>query len=207
MAYTASYIYNRNFREHQVFAKTVDAATEPVTTAEAKTQLILDSDFTADDALIDTYITAARLICEAYTGISFINSTYVEQLDLFPYDGERISLSVGKVASITSINYLDVNGDSQTWSTDNYKLLNTGLRAEIALKYNKSYPATLTEAQAVTITYVSGYGAAASDVPQNIKQAILLIVAEMYANREDRVEQLPKASQAILRHFSVNEKV
>ncbi len=200
--YTA---YNHgNYSDGQRYGKTVDAASEPVTAAEAKSQLIIDGGFTADDALLDSYIKAARLTAERYCSISFVESTYVERVDYFPMNGELIKLSVGQVSEVVSITYIDTDGNSQTWDAANYKLDNTGRQARVARAYNVSYPTTRDEINAVTITYKSGFGSSASDVPQDIKQAILLIVAEMYQNREDRVKQLPTASQYLLQGYMVN---
>lgn len=53
----------------------------------------------------------------------------------------------------------------------------------IAPAYGTSWPSTRPQREAVQVVYVAGYGAA-SDVPANVRQAILLQVGHMYANRE-----------------------
>jgi Phage gp6-like head-tail connector protein len=59
------------------------AAAEPVTLAEAKSHLrVTISD---DDALIATYVQAAREGVEAFLGRSLVNKGYRQSLDAFPY--------------------------------------------------------------------------------------------------------------------------
>lgn len=40
---------------------------------------------------------------------------------------------------------------------------------------------------AVVVTYVVGYGASDSNVPADIKQALSLLIGDLYRNREDSV--------------------
>lgn len=91
------------------------------------------------------------------------------------------------VQSITSITYRDVDGNSQTLSTDVYELFATREPAEIHLKPNQSWPLTQTHEQAVTVTFVAGYGDAA-DVPSVLQSAIKLIVEGMFYGCEDKLE-------------------
>ena len=58
-------------------------------------------------------------------------------------------------------------------------------------------------ADAIEIKFDCGYGSSSSDVPDAIKQAILLIVGKMYELREDSVSRLPKASEYILDSYRV----
>jgi uncharacterized phiE125 gp8 family phage protein len=55
----------------------------------------------------------------------------------------------------------------------------------IFFAYGNSWPATYPEANAVQIRLVAGYGLA-DDVPKEVKQAILLKIADLYENRGDR---------------------
>jgi uncharacterized phiE125 gp8 family phage protein len=50
--------------------------------------------------------------------------------------------------------------------------------------YDKVWPSARSVRDAVQIRFIAGYGDAASDVPQAIKQAILLLVGHWFENRE-----------------------
>lgn len=105
------------------------------------------------------------------------------------------------VQSITSITYKDANGNTQTLSTDVYLLDDYALPNAIVLKYSQSWPDTYEEQNAITVTYVAGQST--SDLPQAIKQAMLLTIADFYENRTDYVKRLPTAAQYLLNQYRV----
>ena len=51
------------------------------------------------------------------------------------------------------------------------------------------------------IKFKTGFGDAATDVPDAIKQAIKLIVSDMYYFREDRKRRFPMASEILLQPY------
>jgi uncharacterized phiE125 gp8 family phage protein len=55
----------------------------------------------------------------------------------------------------------------------------------------------------VTITYTAGYSTEPSGVPMQIRQAVLMMVADSYDNREDYVKKLPTASEYLLDQYRV----
>ena len=61
----------------------VQPSVEPVSLTEAKNYLRLE--ITDDDTLITTLIKAAREACETFTGRSFVQKSYKQVLDSFPY--------------------------------------------------------------------------------------------------------------------------
>ena len=55
----------------------------------------------------------------------------------------------------------------------------------ICLAYGKSWPSmSLREYNGVCVTYIGGYGTDTALVPSKVKQAILLLIAHWYENRE-----------------------
>ncbi len=152
--------------------RTVAPTTEPVTLAEAKAHLGVT--ITDDDARIQALITAAREWVENDSGRALITQTWVAKLDAFPA-GDILKLPKVPIQSITSVGYVDTNGDDQTFT--GYTLDIIGER--LYLQYGEDWPSTQSIENAVTITYVSGYGDA-SDVPESIKQSIKLQVEKAY---------------------------
>lgn len=175
--------------------RTTDAASEPITTSEAKTHLREDS--SANDTYIDTLIAAARMQCEIFQRRSYINQTWTMALTGFPgsytpdswhttaTDDLNIYLPYPPLSSVTSITYTDTDGGSNTLATSVYGVDTNSEPGRVYLKYDQSWPATRDlEDAAVRITYVAGYGATAASVPATIKHAIKLLVAWMYEYRE-----------------------
>ena len=148
-------------------------AAEPVSTSEAKSHLRVDT--TADDTYIGTLITVARQNVESHLRRSLINQTW-----------EVIRLPKPPLASVTSIKYTDDEGNESTYSSANYVVDTDTEPGRVVLKSGQTWPAvTLAAANGVRVRYVAGYGAAGSNVPQAIRQAILLVIGSLYENRED----------------------
>lgn len=193
--------------------QTQSPGAEPVTRAEAKNHLRVDSDLTSDDTLIDLLISAARRYAEAYCGRSFITQKWRLVLDSFPgpaligmpigvpysLPGHAMLLEKGHVLSVDQIQYQDMSGTWQTMASTDYVADLSGDLARITPVFGKIWPTpTLPQIGAVRIDYTAGYGPAGTDVPEGIRQWILLRVGTMYENREEvailgrgKVEPLP----------------
>ncbi len=158
---------------------------EPVTLEEAKLHMRID--ITDDDALVSAMVTAARQWCESFRRQSFVTQTWAYTADEWP-DGDVIELHLSPVQSVTSIVYVDEAGASATVDAGDYIVDVMSEPGRLALKSSASWPSvTLRELNGVTVTYVTGYGLAAA-VPVVIKQAILLLAAHLYENREQSTD-------------------
>jgi len=153
-----------------------------VTTAEAKNHLKIDS--SADDTLIDNLIKSATQLSEDYTN-RFFTDTVITQYGTTFADIKELYKST--VSSITNIKYYDTLNSLRTLDSDVYYLNNSIQPAQISLSLNQSYPNLADRENAVECKYTVGYGSAASDVPEAIKQAILLTVGNWYNNRSSVV--------------------
>ena len=188
--------------------QTTPPAVEPLTLAEAKLHVRVDS--AGEDTLIESYITAARQMAEAYTGRQLITATSTLESDDFPGAFGDINLPRTPLGSVSSVAYVDGAGSTQTLSTDIYEVLDDDVKASVVLKPGKVWPEVQSEKRnAVTITFTAGYGAAASDVPGSVRSALLLIVANLYENRESVITgtnatTLPMGVTALLDTVSVH---
>jgi uncharacterized phiE125 gp8 family phage protein len=154
------------------------ATVEPVSVAEAKAHCRVDT--TADDALLGSMITTARVYVETRTNRQLNTATFQLYMDSFP---ATIELPRSPLGAVSSIVYYDSLNVSQTLATTEYTVDSRREPATIAPAYGKSWPTTYDIPNAVCITYTAGYGSAASDVPVPIKQAVLMHVAHQYDNR------------------------
>lgn len=165
-------------------------ASYPVSLGEAKTHLHVEHD--NDNALITGAIAAATDYAEQYLSRDLVQRTWEYSFDQFPVRG--FCLPKNPVQSITSIKYIDTNGAEQTVSTDVYGVDIGVTPAEVYLKYNQSWPTARNQRNAVTVEFVSGHAPAGSpldygiNVPDAIKSAILLIVGDLYLNRERKMD-------------------
>jgi len=144
-------------------------------------------DLTDDDTLITALIKAARVRLEMDAGIALINQTLEMTLDCFPQNGGPIKLKRPPLSSVASIKYIDSDGDEQTWDSSKYRVDTASKPSRITPAADESYPVTQFVTGAVIIRYVAGYGAASTAVPQDLIQAILMLIGHWYENREDVV--------------------
>lgn len=155
--------------------------TEPVTLAEAKSHLRVDT--TDDDDIITALIQAAREWCEEFQNRSYLEQTWQLWLDAWP-DDDEIVLPRPPLQSVTSVKYYDTDDTEYTLDSSNYIVDAYSEPGRIVLAYGKTWPSTtLRPANAVVVEYVAGNSEATS-VPQRVKQAILLLVGHWYEHRE-----------------------
>lgn len=169
-------------------------ATEPVTVAEAKTQLRIDTN--NDDAYLATLITTARETAESYSGRAFITQTWKMWMDCWPdidpnHYGTAYYINMPKspLQSVTHIKTYSSDDTATTFSIDNYRVSTySGLFSKpgrISLINGNVWPAYTRDTDGIEIEFVCGYSSNESDIAQTIKNAILLEVAARYENRGD----------------------
>jgi len=155
---------------------------EPVSVDEVKAQARVD--LADEDALIQGYIRAARETLERLLWRAFITQTLELTLDGWP-EGSEIRLPRPPLQSVTAVRYITEDGTLKTLDPALYVVDTASEPGRVVLKRGKSWPSeTLAPAAGVKVEYVAGYGDQASDVPEPIRQAILLLAAHWYEHRE-----------------------
>ena len=157
----------------------------PVSVAEAKTHLRIDSSFTADDTYIETLISVATSAAENYTNLALMEQSWYLDIDAFP---DYFNLLKGTLRQLTvnSITYSDADNASQTLAAANYFGDGSIKPARIYFAPDATIPSTYDKPNAVVVDFTLGFGAA-SQVPAPIKQAILLTIGRFYELRQDVV--------------------
>lgn len=155
---------------------------EPITLEEAKNHVVSDGNL--DDDLIESKITAARQTIEDFLKQPLLTRTLEYTLDCFPSSLGLICLPWSPVQSITSLKYIDVDGGTQTLASSKYSLLKNEIPAVLVPSYNQIWPLSRKVPESVTIRYEAGYGSR-NQIPERIKQAILLTLGQFYLQREE----------------------
>ena|SRR3990167_180037 len=158
-----------------------DATVEPITLTQAKKQLEIADGITRHNDQLDRLITTVRKATERLTRRAWINQTWRLTFRRFP-DCRLIQLPRPPLVSVTSVAYVDTNNVSQTLvANTDYVVRTNSQPGVIALARSHSWPSTESEEnEAVTITYVAGYGATAATVPAEAKQAMLLMLRDWW---------------------------
>lgn len=166
--------------------RTVEPTELPVLLQEVKAHLRVTS--ATEDADILSYMHTAVSTLDGPEGLlnrALITQTLEMTMDCFPWS-DAFDLPLPPMQSVSSIQYIDTNGDTQALATSNYRVLNANTpmaKGRIELAYGKTWPTVRDVEQAVTVTYIAGYGAR-NDVPHHTRHLILTIVKELYDGRD-----------------------
>lgn len=165
---------------HSTRATRTEPSEEPVSIPELRDAVRITAK-THDAQLGAFLVTARKVIEESYLWRCLINQTCVDRFDTF---GGEMELRWSPVQSITTVAYLDADQDSQTLAATYYELGQENGLGIVRPKYGQTWPTVLAHPDSVTITSVCGYGDDAEDVPQPIRQAILLHALWQHTQRE-----------------------
>ncbi len=178
------------------------APSQIVTVDEVSEQSRIDT--IAEDTLISRYIDAATDWVEGPYGIGILlgSQTWEYYLDRFE---DVIRIPLYPVKSVDSIKYVDESGTEQTLTASTYTVDTVSNPARITVAYNQTWPVTRSrEPNAVKVEFTGGY----DTVPPVLKQAIIMLVAHWYENREavnvgNSVTEMPMAVESILSRYRV----
>jgi len=182
--------------------------TKVVSVTDIKAQLRIDS--SDEDTLLGYYIDAATDMAENYCNRHFITHQYKlyfnEQVNkaslIFPNCTlvDVDATTEPEAAAKRPVNWIDANETAQ----ESDKAYIDAFSNPSLVYLSSDFPGTTLKDNAANTFYFwfnTGYGAEVGDVPEAIKQAIKLIVADMYYFREDRKRAFPMASQILLQPY------
>ena len=159
-----------------------------------------------DDTLLGELAAGARAYFENATNRQLITATWQLKLSNFPAGGGDLILTVSPLQSVTSITYVNTSDVVTTWDSGDYVVDTDSNVGRLRPAYNKDYPSDVRGyAQDVVVTFVAGYGDAASDCPDGALLAIKLLAGNWYENRESNapisLQPVPMALQALMWQF------
>jgi uncharacterized phiE125 gp8 family phage protein len=165
-------------------------ATEPIGLSDAMNYCRIDSD--ADVVTIQSMITAARQEAEKITRRQLITATWELRLDRFP---KTIYPPMAPMQSVSSLKYLDSAGDEQTLVENTDFIVDTYSEpARIIPAYGMVWPPIYPVFNAVRVQFVAGYGDNDTDVPQSIRNWMMVFFGALYEHRElDIVSNITQA--------------
>lgn len=174
----------------------------PITLTEVKSFAKISTN--SDDSLITMMIEAATEQAEKFTRRDFITRTYNTFRDSFPGDFKGSSVSAYRMTSFTdsgnygfelrrsplqsieSVKYVDITGATIVIPPTVYYATVEEDYSTLLTQVDQSWPTDAVEqSQAITIEFKTGFGDNATDVPSDIRQALLQHVTFLYENRGD----------------------
>lgn len=151
---------------------------EPVTEAVMKNYIKYDESDATEINLINSMLTAAREMIEAYTGRSLTEKTYTLEFDYLVVNGDStINIPRGPVVSVSSLKYYEDGQDEAELTVNLDYYLRGGQWKEVYFPSLNSWGYYILE-------YISGHGATETEaVPETLKIAICETVFDWYENR------------------------
>lgn len=176
-------------------------AVEPVTADQLRAYLV-ETEAGMPDSEATDLIKEARQMIEDHTGLALITQTWALALDVWPmvadqwWDGVRqgaiselqgagdIELPRYPVQSLTSVlTYNDNNDETDATAVfiaDTYRV-----PGRITVKKGMTVPFADRSSNAIIITYVAGYGDAATSIPTPLVRAVKQVAAYLYSHKGD----------------------
>jgi len=171
------------YYSHTYKKVTVAPALEPVTEQELRAYGKIDN---AEDAgLLKDIIVASRQAIEEYVNIAMIARTVEIGFYKWP---DLLRLPDWPISSISSVAYYDQSNDSQTWAVSNYDTDINSDPARIELAHGKTWPSLYERPDAVQVTYVAGYGVAATDTPNALQILLKAAAMDIYEMRNKNLQ-------------------
>lgn len=173
---------------------------EPVTLETVKAQLRLDVD--TDDALLRQMMIAAREWIEGQTRRCLLTQTWDYYLDYdwpWKFGRHRITFPLNPVQSVSSIVYVDGSSPNPTLASSQYTVVARKHGSYIEPAYGVTWSTLRCVPNAIKVRFVAGY---TDDTPQTLLQALVMLVAHLYENREvttaKALVEIPYGTEALL---------
>lgn len=164
------------------------SALNPVPIRELAAHLRLAQGFNDDgseDALLDLYLRNATAVIERRTATALVERPYLLQTACWDRRG-HLHLPVGPVTTIDSIRYIRP-GSTIDLTEDDWRL-EPGTRRQRLTGPSGRALRMLPHGALAEIAFTAGYGPSWNEVPDDLRQAVILLAAHCYENREGDVE-------------------
>ncbi len=177
------------------------SATLPINLDDVKQHLKIEDDI--EDALLNGYLAAAVEWAEEVSRRAIAQQGYAVTADRFPI--EYWPLPLGYVDSITQVEYIDNDGNTQVWDPAEYEFDNgTNYQARLRPARDSSWPSTGDYFSAAKVTMVAGF--TPDLTPLTIRQAILLMTGNFYEGRapgDPDGEEIERAASMLLSRWAL----
>jgi uncharacterized phiE125 gp8 family phage protein len=169
----------------------VPPAALPLSLNELRAQCRLtDDDGSDQDALLMSYLRAAVDYAERYTSLGLITQTVDQTFSAFPtsrYQPARLKLRRRPLQSVEAVYYRDLDGAEVELASTVYNIRGVGSEwnyGSLGLALPQAWPSVAIDDEAVRVRYVVGFGDDHNSVPAAIRQALMMLSAYLFNQRE-----------------------
>lgn len=148
-----------------------------------------------DDLIMNLYLPAAIGELDGangWLGRALVTQTWKLTLAGFPLAHGAIPMPLPPLQSVSEISYVATDGTATVLDDAEYRVITDGTPGLVMPVYGKCWPSTRCQPDAVSITFVAGFGDP-EDVPPLIRQYVAYRLGMFYATREAVVIGAPVA--------------
>ena len=161
---------------------TAPPTAEPISLADAKAHLRVTG--AAEDGLISTLMIAARKQVELAAGLALITQGWSYYLDRWP-GTQTIDLPLAPLRVIDNVFVYGEDDVGASIDAAHYFADSVSHPPRLALRTGRVWPPPGRAANGIEIAFHAGFGAAAANVPEPLRQAVLMLVAHGFEHRGD----------------------
>lgn len=152
-------------------------ASRPITLDQVKSHLRIET--SDDDSYLENLIDAGIAHLESVSGLKLITQTWRQYLDQLP-ENNTARLAVFPVRAVTSVVYFDADGIEQTLPSTQLELDRFSNPARLVISSNLP---VVSAFNGIEIVIEAGFGDTATDVPDSLQRALLILIAHNYEFR------------------------
>lgn len=162
----------------------------------------------SEDNLITNYIKEAQNFIESYISRALTINTYVytyDQLncqDNLPTD--RVKVRVGKIKTLESVKTYDSDNTETVETIGDFIFINFDQYSYILTKDSSDFPIGDRDYNPLSVEFTAGFD---TDLPFDLRQAILKLVANYYEYREsfspEKMTEIPSGLENILNKYRI----
>ena len=161
------------------------------------------SDSGMQDGLIETYLRSAIAAVEGRIGKALLTRRY--RLTLPDWrDLSEQALPVAPVSAVVSVTLYDVAGAATVVAANRYNLVQDTHRPKLSAR-GYLLPTVAADGK-VEVVFDAGFGAAWTEVPPDLQQAVMMLAAQYYERRNQFAETqpgLPYPVQALIERWRI----
>lgn len=153
------------------------------------------------DGLLEGYLRSAMAAIEGRTGKALLTRQFKLTLQDWR-DGSEQALPVAPVSAVISVKLFNLANAETTVASDRFRLVQDTHRPKVSAT-GFVLPAVPTEGR-VEIIFNAGFGETWTAVPADLQQAVYLLAAQYYENRNEFAEAppgLPYPVQALIERW------
>jgi uncharacterized phiE125 gp8 family phage protein len=148
-----------------------------------------------DDALLAAVVRAATDLCEAHTGLTLMDSRWVQTFA--PPGPHGVMLARAPVRAVLTVSRIDASGTATALTSADYAVQYSDDRDARLLLF-----AVLDASERLGVEYRAGLASDPNQLPEGLRHALLRAVAHLYAQRDSgRLPDVPAAVFALWRPY------